>query len=243
MTTAAAPAPIAAAGPRSSPVAEHWWLLLTLAVIVAGFWPSFFDRLRAQDVAHSLHGFTSTGWLVGLIVQSVLIARGARAAHRGVALAMIPMAVAMVVTAVPMMGAMLRTGIAEPGFMPIARVLTVVDVVSLALFVGLLSVALVNVRRPPIHRRALASTALLGVSPGLTRLLAGAFGVPFMVALHASFIYVYAVLAWLIWQDRRAGVRDRVHPVVLVLVAVMQLVMVPLAATGWWSAVTDSLAR
>ncbi|HQY28133.1 MAG TPA: hypothetical protein PK787_05020 [Burkholderiaceae bacterium] len=95
---------------------DHWWLLGVLVVVVAGFWPSLFRHLRAQDLPHTLHGFTATAWLVGLIGQSWLISRGERGWHRRVALAMVPMAVAMIVTSLPMMVAILRSGMASPGF-------------------------------------------------------------------------------------------------------------------------------
>jgi hypothetical protein len=162
MTTAATPItkPVSE---RPAPIAEHWWLLLVLVSVVAGFWPSFFNRLRAQDLSHSLHGFTATGWLLGLILQSWLIGQRERTWHRRVAMAMIPMAIAMIVTAVPMIQAILRTGQQQPGFQPIARMLVMYDVSTLLLFTGLLSLALVNVRQPAVHRRALSATALVAI--------------------------------------------------------------------------------
>jgi len=223
---------------------DHWWLLFVLAVVVAGFWPSLFRHMRAQDIPHSLHGFTATGWLVGLIGQAWLISRGERGWHRRVALAMIPMAIAMIVTSMPMMTSILRAGMAQPGFQPLARELVVIDVVSLLMFTGLLSVGLANVRRPALHRRALPATAMLAIPPALARLLAGPIvGLPFPVALHASFFLPYGLLAWLIWRDRRDGVRDAVYPVTLTLLVALQLTMAPVSTTAWWIGFTDWMAR
>lgn len=53
----------------------HWYFLAALAVIVAGFWPSFFRPLGAGSFGHSIHGVTATLWIVALAVQSWLISR------------------------------------------------------------------------------------------------------------------------------------------------------------------------
>jgi len=243
MTTAASPLtePVSK---RSAPVVEHWWLLLVLVSVVTGFWPSLFKHLRAQDVSHSLHGFTATGWLLGLILQSWLIARGGRAWHRRVAMGMIPMAIAMIVTSVPMIQAILRTGQQQAGFQPIARMLVAYDVATLLLFTGLLSLALANIRRPAVHRRALSATALLAIPPALSRFFNGPLiGLDFMVALHASFVLGYVILGWLIIADRRRGVRDRVYPVTLAALAGIELLMSPVSTTAAWIAFTDVLIR
>lgn len=223
---------------------DHWWLLASLGVVVLGFWPSFFRSLRAQDLAHTLHGFTASGWLVGLVLQAWLIDRGERAWHRRVAQVMIAMAVAMIVTSIPMMESILRGGMANPGFRPLARMLVVYDVTALVLFTALLSVALANVRRAAIHRRALGATAMLAIPPALARFLSGSLvGLPFMTGLHASFWLGNAIMLWLILRDRRDGVRDVVWPVVLGCMIALELYMGPVSRTAWWAAFTDAMAR
>jgi hypothetical protein len=223
---------------------DHWWLLASLGVVVLGFWPSFFRSLRAQDLAHTLHGFTASGWLVGLVLQAWLIDRGERAWHRRVAQVMITMGVAMVVTSIPMMEAILRSGLANANFRPLARMLVVYDVTALMLFTALFSVALANVRRPAVHRRALAATAMLAIPPALARYLSGSLiGLPFMTALHASFWFGNAIMVWLIARDRRDGVRDVVWPVMLACMIALELCMAPVSRTAWWWAFSDAMAR
>ena len=223
---------------------DHWWLLASLGVVVLGFWSSFFRSLRAQDLAHSLHGFTASGWLIGLVLQAWLIDRGARAWHRRVAQVMIAMAVAMVVTSIPMMVAILRGGLANAGFRPLARMLVVYDVTALVLFTALLSDALANVRRPAVHRRALAATAMLAIPPALARFLSGSLvGLPFLTGLHASFWLGNAIMVWLIVRDRRDGVRDLVWPTVLASMLALELFMAPVSRTAWWAAFSDAMAK
>ena len=46
---------------------------LILAITIAGFWDSFFSKPFDSDAAHFIHGVAATGWIVLLIVQSLLI--------------------------------------------------------------------------------------------------------------------------------------------------------------------------
>jgi hypothetical protein len=70
----------------SSPPAfyQRAWLyfLLAMAVIIAGFVPSFFTKLPTTDAWHHLHGMTATAWLTLLVVQPLLYSRGKMALHR-----------------------------------------------------------------------------------------------------------------------------------------------------------------
>ena len=57
--------------------------LLALTVTALGFWRTFFSQLGNVDVPHMLHGASSTGWLVLVLVQSTLI-RSRWVVNRGV---------------------------------------------------------------------------------------------------------------------------------------------------------------
>jgi hypothetical protein len=63
----------------------HWYLLAAFAVVIAGFWPTFFRPLGAATPLANIHGVTSSLWYVGLILQAWLITNGQRAWHRRVA--------------------------------------------------------------------------------------------------------------------------------------------------------------
>src|SRR5690606_20229235 len=47
--------------------------LLAIVVTLIGFWQSFFAILGEVRLAHQVHGWTSTGWLVLVFVQAFLI--------------------------------------------------------------------------------------------------------------------------------------------------------------------------
>ena len=110
----------------------------------------------------------------------------------------------------------------------------VYDVTSLLLFTALLSVALANVRRPAIHRRALAATAMLPIPPALARFLSGSLvGLPFLDGTARS-LARQCDHGLLIVRDRRDGVRDLAWPIVLACMLALEFAMAPVSRTAWW---------
>jgi len=60
----------------------HYYVGLVLAVILTGFWASYFRIIGGMPFAFHVHAFSSTSWLLLLILQSVAIHRGHNAFHR-----------------------------------------------------------------------------------------------------------------------------------------------------------------
>lgn len=213
----------------------HWYLLLALAAIVAGFWPSFFRPLGSGDFAHSLHGVTATLWVVALIVQALLIRNGLVLWHRRVARGALLLLVVLVVSALQMVAVMFSNP-EMPPFLP--PLLAFIDLPSVVFMVVLVSLALRNVRTPAAHKRFMAATVLLGMPPALTRLYARVLAphVNFMQALHGSFVTVELVLLALIVSDLRAGERRLAYPLSLGFFALVHALMQPVAASAGWRA-------
>jgi hypothetical protein len=65
----------------------HWYVGFVLAVILAGFWASYWSAIKAVPLAFHVHALGSSTWLVLLIVQSVAIQRRSNALHRQLGLA------------------------------------------------------------------------------------------------------------------------------------------------------------
>ena len=61
----------------------HYGVGIVLAVILLGFWPSYFLQVAAPiPLAFHVHAFTATSWVLLLIVQSIAIHRRSNALHR-----------------------------------------------------------------------------------------------------------------------------------------------------------------
>jgi hypothetical protein len=211
----------------------HWYLLAALTAIVAGFWPSFFQPLTGGSRWHTVHGVTATGWVVALIVQSWLMARGLRVWHRRVAWVALALLPVMIGSALYMVQVM-HFNTAMPPFLP--PLLAFIDLPSITFLIVLVTLALVNVRRPAAHKRYMVATVFLAFPPALTRLYARVFAphVDFMQALHGSFLTVELLLIALIIGDYRAGQRQIVYPLSLVFFVAVQIAMGPVSTSETW---------
>lgn len=65
----------------------HWYVGLVLAVILAGFWASYWSPIGHVPIAFHVHALSSSAWLLLLIVQSLAIQRRANGLHRQLGLA------------------------------------------------------------------------------------------------------------------------------------------------------------
>jgi uncharacterized membrane protein YozB (DUF420 family) len=211
----------------------HWYFLAALIAILAGFWPSFVRPFGTGSTWHTVHGVTATLWVVALIVQSWLIAHGLRVWHRRVALAALALLPVLWVTALYMVQVM-HTNPQMPPFLP--PLLAFIDLTALGFMMALVTLALLNIRRPAAHKRFMAATVLLAFPPALTRLYARVLAphVDFMQALHGSFLTAEVILITLIVADWRAGQRHLAYPLSLVFFVVVHVLMGPVASSETW---------
>jgi hypothetical protein len=209
-------------------------MLAAFAVVVLGFWPTFYQPLSGGTTLRTVHGVTSSLWYVALVVQPWLVTRGYVRWHRRVAVGVIALLPAVCVSALMSTRVMLTRSPVPPPARPLIAYL---DVTLVTLFVALFLLGLRNRRVPAAHKRYMASTALMGFPPALTRFFARTFGLNPFVAVNISFVVVELVLVTLIVADWRMGERRRwAYPVALGGHLVVQLFMTTIPATTWWLA-------
>jgi hypothetical protein len=220
------------------------------AVGVLGFAPSFWWPLLTGrfDLAPILyvHAAVFYGWLALFVVQARMIAARRMARHREIGVLGVSVATAMCFVGVAAAVNSMRQS-AAAGFGDQARAFSVVPLTGIAFFAVLFAVAVVNVRRPEVHKRVMlvATVSLLNAAVGRLFLLvigapppaAGAEPPPVFVTVPAGLITDLLLLPAL-WHDWKT--RGRVHPAYwvagLALVA-SQVLRIPVAATPAWQAV------
>lgn len=217
------------------PVAAPWWLGAIVFLTVIGFQPSVTRTADPMDWAHALHGITALGWSITLVGQAWLAERRRRDAHRLLAVAGVLFAIGLVATAIPMLTSLAIGATANPGFRPIGLRLLAMDGLLLLLFLVLFSVAIAFVRRPAVHARALAATGLLALPAGLGRLYMRVFALDPVWASYLALGTAVLLLMALIAGDRRAGVHDVVHPLVLGAVLAVALLTGVTADAPWFA--------
>jgi len=186
--------------------------LFMVAIVLAGFWPSYFGPMLRGNVARplvvQLHGIVFVGWMVLLVVQVAVAVRGDVGLHRrigqwGIAYGCLVLAMGLAVgLAAPVMHANAGdwTRDRAAGFL----LTTLGDMVLFGSFFG---AAVWYKSRPEIHKRLMvvATVALLFAAVGRT-------GLDSSPALF-EFVWLSPILVGISydWISRR-----RVHPAYIV---------------------------
>jgi hypothetical protein len=218
------------------PVGAPWWLAAIVVLTVIGFQASVTRAATPIDWAHALHGITALGWSMTLVAQAWLAEQRRREAHRLVAVAGMVFGIGLVSTAFPMLASLAAGASANPAFRRIGLRLLAMDCLLLTLFTALLAVAVAFVRRPAVHARAISATGLLALPASLGRRYMRVLSVDPMRGSYLALGTAAMLLVGLIIADRRAGVRDRVHPLVLAAVVAVSLLVGVTADAHWFAA-------
>lgn len=169
--------------------------LMVLALVFAGFAPSFFLRgivepyspLRPIGPLVVLHGLAFTAWLVLFIVQGSLITARRHHWHRRLGLASVVLAVAMVALGLTVAVQLAARGGAPGGMHPMSWLW--ISLLDMAAFTGLVAAGYAFRHRPQVHKRLMLFATLMMLGAGLSRMpvfqgpLYGEAGVVAMVAL------------------------------------------------------------
>jgi hypothetical protein len=206
--------------------------LLLVGLVLAGFWPSYFGHLARGTspdlpwVVH-VHGVVFSGWMVLLVAQVVLAARGRIGLHRalgrfgifwGALVWVFGTAVTFVAPALKVAsGVWTRDQAASFLILPIG---------DMILFGGFFAAAVCYRHKPEIHKRliVLATIALMFAPAGR---LSGE-------SLALFFVLWIAPLAAALIHDLWS--RGRLHPVYAIGTAVLLVAFarVPAMESAWW---------
>lgn len=228
---------------RSKPFYGRAWLyfLLAMAVIIAGFFPSFFSKLTVTDPLHHVHGLTATAWLTLLVVQPFLYSRGMMRLHRSLGKLSFVLVPLLVIGGILMVQIMVRRRAEYPP-LEVYR-LSFIDAVSLVFFVAFFFQAIYYRKRIELHARYMAATVILLVPPGLTRLLFRFPGIDnFTIGLNLTFFLIEATLLLLLLDDRRRDGNFSKPYLLLSAVIVFLHVCLPFVGSwSWWQLLMNNI--
>ena len=157
-------------------------LAIAFAILVAiGFGPTFYLKpvLAAPPLTTliTLHGFMFTAWILLLIVQTTLVAKGRTDVHRRLGILGAILAAGMVVVGLKTAIAAVARGVSPPGAPPPLSFFAIpfFSIVLFAIFIGL---AIALRRDTATHKRLmiLGTAAIMGAA--IARLPFGAAGIP-----------------------------------------------------------------
>jgi hypothetical protein len=207
--------------------------VVLLAMIVVGFWPSYFGPLlsgttQAPWILH-LHGAIYMGWMFLLVAQTVLAAQGKIKAHRtignfGIALGSVVFAMGLLVSFVaPVMtfNAGTRTMDEAAGFL-------LIPLGDMALFGPLFFSAVAYRKKAELHKRLMILATIAIAFAAIFRMQA--IGVPLAAGLTVWFALPAIGMAY----DFKT--QGRIHPVYFIGVAgmIVAALRIPFSATETW---------
>ncbi|HEY5551710.1 MAG TPA: hypothetical protein VIK52_07470 [Opitutaceae bacterium] len=205
--------------------------LLIVAIVLAGFAPSFFGMAvlgQPKPWIIHVHAAVYLGWLGVLVSQAVLAARGKIAAHRrvgsfGIAYGGLVWVLGMIVTFV---APALHVRAGEWDMDRAATFLTL-PLGDMVLFAGFFGAAVGYRHKPEIHKRLILLACVAIMFAGVARL-------SYVVSQPVQVVTWYLpVLAAMAYDRYRIG---RVHPVYWIGVAIMAVALarIPFGETELW---------
>jgi hypothetical protein len=215
----------------------HLWLTLLMAMFVfGGFGMTYIGPLvsgtfpAAPPVVH-LHGAFFFAWTLLLVVQSALVNARNVGLHRslgtfGIALGGIIAFLGMLITVISA-----RTGLQAPD----DAGLFYLSLVAPPSFAVLFAMAIRAVRTPQVHRNLILLAMLSILMPGINRLYMMSLGLGH-VPFYATYLTMDAILAAILWHERRATGRiSRATWIAAAIIVVPQFFLPVVAPTDWFA--------
>jgi hypothetical protein len=249
------PASVSVPRARVEPRRFYVWMAYACAFIAfAGFTPTYWapvagGTFAAPPVVH-FHGLVFFAWTLLFVAQARFAASGRRAPHRALGLAGISLATLLVVAGIMVAVASMEAGIAR-GTGDHARAFTIVPITIVLTFAVLFAAALANTRRPDVLMRLMLTAAIAVLPPAFARLVRTLIGAaapaglgntpPLMATLVPAALSDLLLVGAIVYDWRTRGRPHRVYVVALAAIVVVQVVRIPLATSGAWTAVTEWL--
>lgn len=213
--------------------------LLALAVTALGFWRTFFSVLADVDAVHMLHGASSTGWLVLVLVQAALIRSRLFKAHRVLGWSSVLLFAVLIVTSWQVLALMLSGKSGVP--FDFAKLFAYSDITAVPLMVICYAGAIIARKDRHVHSRLISVTLLAGLLPAAARMFNRVWTGPdgLIFAMHPTYLFVLVVLAIAIFVDWRSDRLRWPFPFAFAWFAVAYATLFPGAGSQWF----DGLAR
>jgi hypothetical protein len=246
---------IEASGLRSDSRYFYLWMAGAFVVVAfGGFTPTYWapvtaGKFHAPPIIH-IHGMLMFTWTVFFFVQTALVAGRRTMDHRSWGLAGI--ALFSVIACAILVGesAVLKRDEAL-GMGDAARRFAAVTLCAWPLMVGLFTLAIVNIRRPEVHKRFMILLMSGMLTPAIARvfltLLAppgGAVGPPPpFVSLPPALVADLFLVAAMVHDWRTRGRPHAVYVFGGLTLLAQQALTVPFAATGAWMSIAQAFEK
>lgn len=175
-----------------------YYLLLFIPLIFAAFYRSYIQKFPHFDVtfdkAIHLHAFIASVWVLMLITQPFLILNKKMALHRALGKFSYIVFPLLILSFIPGIVKMVKSGNVIYTFFPIADCLTLIMLYSLSVFYK---------RKAPKHMRFMIGSSLVLLGPTIGRIFPRLFGFGDVAAQTIQYAIIFSILAGLILLDKK----------------------------------------
>jgi hypothetical protein len=243
---------------RSGLRAESRYFYLWMAgafVLVAfgGFSPTYWapvaaGTFHAPPIIH-IHGMLMFAWTCFFFVQTALVATGRTMDHRSWGLAGISLFSILAFSILVGEEAVLKRDEAA-GFGDAARRFAAVTLCAWPLLVTVFTLAIVNIRRPEVHKRLMLLLMVGIMTPALARVFVTLFAAgappgppPPFVSLPPALVADLLLVVAMVHDWRTRGRPHSVYVIGGTVLLAQQLLTVVFAATGIWMSIARAFQR
>jgi hypothetical protein len=232
-----------------------WMAGIYVLIAFGGFIPTYWAKLATGSfvgppILH-IHGFLFFSWTLFFLVQTMLVARGRVMSHRSWGVAGVSLATAMACTVVlASIASMKHADILDMGDQ--GRRFSIVALSALVVFAILFTLAIVNVRRPEIHKRLMLLAMIPLMQAATARVFLALFAPPgaagpppVFVAVPPGLCVDLLIVAAITYDWRTRGRPYRVYLIAGPVILAVQILCVPLSSTATWMSIArfvESLA-
>jgi hypothetical protein len=243
------------AAPRRVPQTGRWTYVAFAAIFVliafGGFVPTYWAKLATGSFSGGpilhVHGAFFFTWTLFFLFQTTLVATGRTPDHRAWGLAGISIATAMVFTVV--LATIHSMNLADTmGMGDAARRFTIVPLSAAVLFSGFLVAAIVNVKRPEIHKRWMMLAMIPLMHAATARVFLTLFAPPdakgpppVIVSVPPALLVDLLIVAAMLIDWRTRGRPHFVYAIGLALLVADQVLSVPVSATPAWMSIASAV--
>ncbi len=216
----------------------HWYLLLGLAIAIAGFVPSYWTRnLEGFSLEIHIHALTATLWFITLILQPWLIKSGNIRAHRRYGTFAIFVAIALVVTALVITPNNLNLKVRNPD---LKYMFIYWDVVTTTFFAVFVILAIHNRKNVQLHSRYMIATVFVPMLPALARGLFF-YGIMdnFVSAIYVGNALTLIAISLLIYDDYKKGKIYLPYVAVYSMLALLGFSVEIVGSANWWQSLMN----
>jgi ABC-type multidrug transport system fused ATPase/permease subunit len=232
-----------------------WMAGVFLLVAFGGFTPTYWAKIangtfHAEPIIH-IHGMLLFSWTCFYFLQTWLVASGRTLDHRAWGLAGISLFTAMMFSILAGQEAVLHRN-ELLGFGDAARRFAAVTLTAWPFMAVLFTLAIINIRKPEVHKRLMTLLMIAMMTPALARVFltllapAGGGGMgppPAFVALPPSLV---ADLLLIVAMLRDWRILGRPHPAYVcggIALLAQQLLTVPVSGTAAWMDIAKAFQR